>query len=240
VTNKTFIFDYDDTLAPNQQYYCYAQIRFAKYIIDKFNYRAPDVQSIINEEVEVDLKNVKTFGFSAKRFPNSFVETFKKICESRKFEYTEDDIDDVYSIGTEAFDIDAGLVENAESVLNFLAKKNDELLLYTKGDEGVQRFKIALNNMKRWFKEENIFIVNEKNCQDFKNIIGTRNKESVYKVGNSVRSDIKPAIEAGIKAIYIPCETWAYERDHKGFDLNDSSIITIDSIKDIIEIYDRL
>ena len=71
--NKTFIFDYDDTLAWNQHDYSYAQLEFLKWIIfEKLWPKAPDLQSIINMEVDIDNKNVETMGFSMERFPTSF------------------------------------------------------------------------------------------------------------------------------------------------------------------------
>jgi putative hydrolase of the HAD superfamily len=238
--NKTFIFDYDDTLAPNQHYYCYAQLKFVQYVLDKLRYKSPDVQSIINTEVEIDVEHVKKYGFAKERFPNSFVEALKKIFDSRKYPYGKKERDEEYDIGMTAFDIQSGLTTGAEDVLNFLTQEKDELILYTKGDKSIQQKKLDINHLKKWFSQDKTYIVSEKNSSDLENIVGDRNKDQTFKVGNSIRSDVNPALEAGIKVIYIPCETWAYERDHNGVDLSNPRLFKFENIGEIISNYPRL
>jgi len=237
---KTFIFDYDDTLAPNQHYYCYAQLNFIKYILDKFGYKSPDVQSVINLEVNIDIELLKTLGWSQTRFPSSLREAFRQICESRNYPCTEQELQEIYDIGKQAFDIKPGLVKGAEETLDFLLAKGDELVLCTKGDTEIQQKKIDLNNLRRWFAQENMHIVAGKNSTDLERIIGKKDKDKTFKIGNSIRSDVNPALEAGIKVIYIPCETWAYEREHNGIDKNNPRLFVFQDIKEIIKNYERL
>ena len=237
---KTFIFDLDDTLMPNQQYYCYAQINFLKYVLDKLGYKSPDVQSILNKEVEIDVAHVKKYGFALERFPQSFVETFKFVCQSRNYQYTDKELQEVFDIGMQAFQIQRGLIVGAEDVLEFLVAQQDELMLYTKGDTKIQQKKIDLNNLRIWFPEDKTYIVGEKNSTDLEKIIGHRDKTRIFKVGNSIRSDVNPALEAGIQVIYIPCETWAYEREHTGVDLTNPKLFVFQSIQEIISNYSQL
>ncbi|MBR9691911.1 hypothetical protein GOV06_03930 [Candidatus Woesearchaeota archaeon] len=237
---NTFIFDYDDTLAPNQCYYCDAKIEFQRYVRTKIGNKAPDVQAIINLHTEIDLELLKTMGLSRRRFPTSFSETFKQIAESRNYPYTEQELNEVYMLANAAFDINPGLEKGAEEVLDFLAAKGDELLLYTKGDKKIQQKKIDLNQLQKWFQPENIHIVDDKNSTDLEKIVGDRDKDRTYKVGNSIRSDINPALEAGIKVIYIPCETWAYEQQHNGIDASDPRIFVFNELTAIIKNYEGL
>lgn len=238
----TFIFDYDDTLAPNQSYYCDTTLDFIRYVRDKIGNKAPDVLAISSLLNEVDKENVKRKGFGMERFPEALVETFKKICKINyiNYHYTEKDIADIYSLGLKTFDIKPGLEEGAEDLLEFLTGKKDELVLYTKGDEMVQRKKIDLNKLYRWFSEERIYIVGEKSKTGLESIIGDKDKDKVFKVGNSIRSDVNPALAAGIKVIYIPCETWTYEREHNGVDESNPKLFIFSCLKDIIVNYERL
>ncbi len=241
--NKTFIFDYDDTLAWNQHDYSYAQLEFLRWMIfEKLWPNAPDVQYIINLEVKIDNENVETMGFSMERFPTSFQQTYKAICKEKNIDYDEEDLKKAYEIGMLAFDEKRweklGLVEGAKETLDYLVEKEDELILLTKGDLKIQKKKIKATDCKKWFGKE-IYIVPQKDAGVIDKIVGNRDKSKVWHVGNSIRSDVSPAFKAGIKMIYIPCETWAYEREHKGIP-KDSRLITFQKIIEIKDNYNSL
>ena len=218
--NKTFIFDYDDTLAPNLHDYSIAQLRFIEYLIHKLGSKAPDVQTIINLEVEIDKKLIPDMGFSMERFPTSFKETYRTICQTAGITPDERDLKTAYELGMQAFDEKRwkrqGLVKGAADTLDFLVSQNDELILLTKGDQRIQKKKIQATRCRKWFGKYNTYITPSKDTACILNIVGVRKKARVWLVGNSIRSDVEPALEAEINVIYIPCETWAWEREHKG------------------------
>ncbi|PIU02853.1 MAG: hypothetical protein COT55_01350 [Candidatus Diapherotrites archaeon CG09_land_8_20_14_0_10_32_12] len=245
--DKTFIFDYDDTLAWNQHDYSYAQIEFLNWIIfEKLWPNAPDLQSIINLEVEIDNKNVETMSFSMERFPTSFQQTYKSICEEKNINYNKEDLKEdlkkAYEIGMLAFDEKRwkklGLVDGAKETLDFLVEKEDELILLTKGDLKIQEKKIKATDCQKWFGKE-IYIVPQKDAGVIDKIVGNRNPSKVWHVGNSARSDVQHALKAGIKMIYIPCETWAYERKHEKVEEN-PRLITFQKIIEIKNNYNSL
>ncbi len=66
--DKTFIFDYDDTLAWNQYTYSWAQLDFAKFVMKSIGSRTPGPQEIINLGVSFELGLMKEMGFSPARF----------------------------------------------------------------------------------------------------------------------------------------------------------------------------
>lgn len=220
--NKTFIFDYDDTLAWNQHDYCYAQVEFLKWILDRLGHNSPDIQTVLNMEVEIDKQGVTKHGFQMERFPLSFQETYRTIRSQKCLKEDPEGEKTSYELGMLAFNEEGykrrGLAEGTEETLDFLKVQKDELIILTKGDERVQLMKLEANYLTGWFKE--IHIVAKKNAQVVADVVGNRNKDLVWHVGNSIRSDVEPALEAGIKMIYIPCETWAYERQHNGLPVN--------------------
>lgn len=232
--DKTFIFDYDDTLAWNQQDYSYAQLRFLDWILNKLGPKAPDLPAILNKYVDIDKSAVKKMGFSMERFPTSFRETYRTICNKNNIKVKQEDLDMAYSIGLLAFDENRwklqGLVLGAEETLEFLLQQGDELILLTKGDLIVQKKKLIATNCIHFFDEWRI--VPNKNKDILLEVVGDRDKSKVWHVGNSIRSDVIPAIEAGIRVLYIPCETWAWEKEHNG--VPESELIT--TYQRIIEI----
>lgn len=240
--NKTFIFDYDDTLAFNMIDYSFAKIKFLEWIVNKIGPRVPDIDEIVNIETTIDKAAVAKMGFSMQRFPTSLRETYRTICEQLKIQLHDKDLQTAYDIGMIAFDElsweKRGLVKGAEETLNYLGEQKDELILLTKGDVEVQNRKLSATNCRRWFGEQ-MYIVPKKNKEIVLDVVGDRDKTNVFHVGNGIRSDVEPALEAGIGAIYVPFETWAYEKEHKGVPEHPRLII-FDSIIEIKNQYEKI
>jgi putative hydrolase of the HAD superfamily len=239
---NTFILDYDDTLAFNQHYYSYAQAALIKLILDRLGPRAPNAQSIINREVDIDKGLVTTLGFRKERFPTSFRQVYAEIAKAMNVEDPVGE-NDAYDIGLGVFDKKkwrrTGLVPGAKETLNFLKEIGDELILFTAGNQEVQTQKIEATGVRVWFGE-NIYIVERKDEAAMRRVIGDRNKQRTWMVGNSMRSDILPALAAGIGALYIPQETWAYEAEHAGVPKDNPRLVTLREIADIKKWYDKL
>ena len=240
--NKTFIFDYDDTLAFNMIDYSFAKIKFLDWIVNKIGPRTPDLDEIVLLNSKIDKEAVPKLGFSIQRFPTSMMETYKTICEQLRLPVEAKDLQTAYDIGMIAFDASSwkkrGLVEGAEEVLNYLTEQKDELILVTKGDYEVQNRKLRATDCKKWFGDK-MHIVPKKNKEIVLEAVGNRDKSKVFHVGNGIKSDVEPALEAEIGAIYIPFETWAYEREHKGLPEH-PRLIVFDKIIEIKNQYDGI
>jgi len=236
--NKTFIFDLDDTLIRNTHYYSHAKLNLARFVLNRIGLRAPDCQSLINLQTSIDKEAVKEKGFSSDRFPNSCKKTYKKICETLGIEDSEG-VDIAYQIGCSVFNGDnwkkEGLLDGAEETLDFLVAQNDKLVLLTKGDVKIQRRKFEVLNLNKWFRDWHI--VERNKDEVLKTYLDCQ--PQLWHVGNSIRSDIEPSLKLGIKTIYLPCETWAYEMDHNGVP-EDSLLIQFDKILKIKEKYSIL
>ncbi len=238
--NWTWLFDLDDTLISNHHDYAYTQIALAEFLFEVIGYRAPDLQTIINLQADIDVKNVKSMGFRMERFPTSCQQTYEEVCRTLNIPLNGEHQRTAYNIGLQVFDErywkKKEMLEGAEDTLEFLAEQGDELLLLTKGDQTVQEKKVVFYQLKRFFETENIHIVPQKNKEVIEKVISDRDKSRVYSVGNSIRSDVEPSLAAGVKVIYIPCETWQWEREHKGMP-EDPNLIKMEKISDIKDNY---
>jgi putative hydrolase of the HAD superfamily len=87
------------------------------------------------------------------------------------------------------------------------------LVLATKGDAVAQDIKINRLGLHSFFKR--IYILPQKTELEYSQIIGDQRtpRDNVWVVGNSVRSDINPALRLGLRAILIPRGSWLYEED---------------------------
>ncbi len=209
-----------------------------KSLLQRFD-NPPLLKKIIEKQEELDIQQVKelvTKGenpFGIDRFPETFVRTLDYFCNVYNLSYSVHEEDLVRSFGYETFYVQKDFMPGAEEVLNFLKKRGDELILLTKGDYNWQNKKIEVHSLKDWFKE--IHIVDEKNAKILETIIGLKDKSSIYKVGNSLKSDIIPALEIGINGIYVPFETWGYEIPEE---IIEKKFFTFKNLFDLIENYD--
>jgi putative hydrolase of the HAD superfamily len=252
---KLFIIDYDDTLAPNLHDYSESILKFVNYCINTFEHRAPDIPTIINTYDKIDKKNVtaidpKTnfpFNFTARRFPTSLIDSFEYLAKSilingLPFAVSDKHRDDLWNIGNFAFNYERyekqGFLPGVESALDFLVSKGDDLKLVSKGDPWVQERKFSATNMKKWFGD-NLNIVPIKTPDVLLELSKSYDLSNVYHIGNSMKSDVIPAINAGIGMIYVPLETWSYEKDHESIPVY-NKLITINSLEEIKNIYPNL
>src|SRR5262249_45937897 len=126
------------------------------------------------------------------------------------------------------------LVAGARETLTCLRARGARLALLTKGDPQLQWRRIESSGLRDLFHV--VQIVPEKSPITIRNVVASLgvNPESAWMVGNSIRSDMLPAIAAGIRAIWINAHVWEYERAHDH--LVDERVITISRLIDILDL----
>ena len=242
---KVFIFDLDDTLYWNVHDYCYPILKFQKFILDILGHKAPHISTLMELEHQIDQERVKQFGYSKERFPGTLVEVYRTICSRKNMPFDKKIADEIWQIGMEAFDVNRykknGLVKGAEETLDFLKERKDGLILLTRGDRNIQQLKINVLGLPKWFSR--VLIVPAKNKTTFKEIKSTFNPgRKIYSVGNSFRSDIRPALEVDLLGIYIPCETWEFSEEPEQVleDVCRKKLFIFQEIKEIKNRYEEL
>lgn len=252
---KIFISDLDDTLYLGGHHdYGYAILRFIKLMLDELGHKAPHVthlhklfDQIDKERVyQINPKTNKPFLYSMDRFPGSMVECYERICLRAGLLPNQYLIKKIERIGYSTFNRKnykkKGLAEGAVEVLNFLHQKGCPLILLTRGDERVQSLKIEELGLRKWFKYVSI-IESAKTKEIFLSLLclfDPKKSDKIYSVGNCFKSDIEPALEAGLRAIYIPWETWETEgegEEEKAIKKLDRNRVKV--FKEIIEIKNR-
>ena len=79
--DKTWIMDLDDTLVHCQLYYNISIVSLMSFIVEKFRYAAPQIESVMDLRRKIDEKNLQEYGFSMKRFPTSLTMTLKQVSQ---------------------------------------------------------------------------------------------------------------------------------------------------------------
>lgn len=205
---KAIIFDGDDTLWENQVFYDEAKDQFYK-LMDSQGF---DRTSVKEKLSEIDRANVAKLGLSRKRFPTSMRETYVHFC-TQEHRNSDPNIEAlVFAIGAAVFQRKPRPVDDVEKVLALL-KKIYDLYLYSAGDREIQAEKLQSVGLAKHF--QGIHFVERKNSAELQRILDEHNLdiETTWMAGNSVRSDINPALQLGLPCIWVHTHSWDYDQD---------------------------
>ena len=209
---RAVVFDGDDTLWKTEHLYDDARSLARRVIVDA------GIDGAEWEELErqIDVQNVAIFGFGLERFPTSCVQAYEEICR-RHFSQIDLSISHkVREAALSAFDPNPPLIDGALEALIALKNCDFRLALLSKGIPELQLRRIRSNGLENRF--DVIKIVDEKTPEVISDLLKTlgASPESSWMVGNSLRSDILPALSTGMHVIWIRAHTWEYERafDH--------------------------
>jgi len=201
----TVIFDGDDTLWQTMPLYNSAKAEFRR-LMSKQSF---DPVYALNEFEKIDIRNVDRLGFSQKRLPTSLVETYRLLCRETGRVPLKHVETRLCQIADSVFSKRATLIRGAADTLQALS--DFRLILLTKGERSIQQRRVEESGLKNFFTAVHIVPIKQE-AEFEKLIIEERiNKLMSWSVGDSLRSDVKPALAAGLSAIWIPTPTWSYE-----------------------------
>jgi len=145
---------------------------------------------------------------------------------------------ELFSIGDTVFSYLRKLYPEARELLKELRHSGYRLVLLTSGDKEVQETKVKSMHLDALF--DTICIVDKKNVETYKSVIKILllDPKNTFMVGNSTKSDVLPALEAGLSVIHIPKETWAYEKAEgttEGFEHKYHPVKSLLEVKQIVE-----
>ncbi|MEB3101063.1 HAD family hydrolase [Ferviditalea candida] len=212
MNTQTILFDLDDTLIHCNKYFISVIERFARLMAEWFKGYPFTAEDFKRKQSELDLAGVHVHGFVKDRFPQSLVETYAYFSEltGRKKRAEEENF--LFRLGLSVYEQEYEPYPFMSETLDHLKNQGHELCLYTGGDQAVQTFKVRQMNLESYF-EDRIFISPHKTTDVLEGVLKTMDLERslTWMIGNSARTDIIPALEAGINAIHIPAsKEWEY------------------------------
>jgi putative hydrolase of the HAD superfamily len=200
------IFDADDTLWENNVYFERAFDEFAEFL-GHSTLTPAGVRSVLDE---IELVNREIHGYGALNFGRNLRQCYQRLAER---EPSADDLARVMSFAERILEQPLELIEGVWETIEYLAPRH-ELILFTKGHPEEQTYKIEVSGLAPHFRHT--AIVKEKDAGSFRALVGELGlaPERTWMVGNSSRSDINPALEIGLGAVYIPhARTWSLETE---------------------------
>lgn len=200
----TIAFDADDTLWHTERIFISTKEKYAALLADYHDY------AYIERHLDAtETKNIQHFGYGVKGFTLSMIETACELTEGR---VTGDKIKQIIGFAKEMIAAPIDVLEGVRETVEELAK-NFRLMVVTKGDLLDQETKLARSGLGDFF--DAFEIVPRKDAKIYKYVMRRHaiKPEEFVMVGNSLKSDILPVLEAGAHAVFVPYETeWFHER----------------------------
>lgn len=209
---QTIIFDMDDTLIHCNRYFIEAIDAFAEMLLDWFQDDPVTAEEIKDKQQEIDLSYVEKEGFVATHFPQSFIDTYRYFAARFRRPFAEERIRELMRLGMSVYEKEIESYPHMNETLHRLKQEGHHLCLYTGGDTLIQQKKIERIGLERFF-EDRIYIEQHKNSETLARILERErfDRKNTWMIGNSVRTDIVPALVNGIHAIHIPAEKeWSF------------------------------
>ena len=195
--------DADDTLWHNETLFRLTHERFNTLL-------APwaDAATVEDALAAVERRNLGTYGYGAKGFTLSMLETALQLSDAQAPGTV---LAEILAAGRDLMRHPMEPLPGVTEALERLAEIAP-LVLITKGDMFHQESKLAASGLGRFFS--GVEIVSEKSADTYRRAFarhGVRPEDALM-AGNSVRSDVLPALEAGCFAVLIPYPlVWAHE-----------------------------
>ena len=203
----TIGFDADDTLWHNETFFRLTQERFAALLA---NHSDPD--HLHDRLLAAERRNLGHYGFGVKGFTLSMIETAIEVSAGQ---VPASVIGEILAAGREMLEHPVHLLPHARATVTALAAEY-RVVLITKGDLMDQERKLAQSGLGDLF--DGVEIVSDKTPEIYRAAFarhGTGADQGVM-VGNSLKSDVVPAIAAGSWGIYVPHElTWVLEHEEE-------------------------
>ena len=227
---QTLMIDADDTLWENNIYFERAIASFISFLNHR-HFTAAQVRHTLNE---VEHEHIGKLGYGLHSFTAALVATFERLSLEPLTPALHETI---HGIARVIAGQPIELLKHVSPTLSELRSRH-RLLLVTKGSVAEQTGKVERSGLKPFF--EAVEVVTEKNPESYHAIVEKFALEpgTTWMVGNSPKSDINPAIAAGLNAVFIPhAETWILERAELCTPPEPQRLLTLESFQSLSELF---
>jgi len=223
---QTLLIDANDTLWENNIYFERAIAKFISFLNHR-EYSAERVRLILND---VERESIVKHGYGLHSFAHSLVETFEKLSVDPVTPELHERIRSfAHQIADHPIEILAGVPETLE----YLGQRH-HLIMMTKGNLTEQSGKVERSGLKEYFSA--VEVVAEKDEATYRSAIAkyALRADTTWMVGNSPKSDINPALAAGLHVVFIPHgSTWILEHEEVATAPASQRLLVVDRFGDL-------
>jgi len=201
---QTLLIDADDTLWENNVYFERAIASFISFL-NHHEYSPAEVRQTLNA---VERETILAHGYGLKSFTRSLVDCYERLSPAPVTDENRERVRSfAHAISTQEIEL---LPQVAETVADLATRHR--LILMTKGNEAEQADKLARSGLAAHFSA--VEIVAEKDPATYSRVIARHEltPHTSWMIGNSPKSDINPALAAGLHAVFLfHKDTWILE-----------------------------
>ncbi len=204
--DQTLLIDADDTLWENNIYFERAIASFISFL----DHKAHTPEQIREHLNSCERATIATHGYGLKSFRRSLVDCFEHLTQSP---ITPERHARIVSFTDAISSSEIELLPNVHETLDELSQRH-RLIMVTKGNRDEQTDKLERSGLRPFFKAIEVLV--EKNAPAYRNVMEAHQCDpaSTWMIGNSPKSDINPALVAGLNAVFIPHDsTWILEHE---------------------------
>ena len=225
---QTLLIDADDTLWENNIYFECAIANFISFL-NHHEFSPEQVREVLND---VERECIITHGYGLHSFAHALVQTFERLAVEPLTPALHETISGfAHTIAEHPVEILAGVPET----LQYLGERH-HLILLTKGAMAEQSGKVERSGLKEYFSA--VEIVAEKDVSTYESIISKYGlvPDISWMIGNSPKSDINPALYAGLNAVFVPHgDTWVLEHEELATAQPPSRLIVVEKFAGLRE-----
>jgi putative hydrolase of the HAD superfamily len=223
---QTLLIDADDTLWENNIYFERAIANFISFLNHR-EYSPEQVREVLND---VERECIRRHGYGLHSFAHALVDTFERLAVEPLTPALHETISGIaHAIAEHPVEIISGVPET----LDYLAGRH-HLILMTKGNPTEQMGKVERSGLKAYFAA--VEIVGEKDAPTYGQIIDKYALPVPFSwmVGNSPKSDVNPALAAGLNAVFVPHDmTWVLEHEEIAAPREQRSLLVVERFTDL-------
>ena len=223
---QTLLIDADDTLWENNIYFERAIANFITFL-DHREHTPEMVRLVLND---VERESIVKHGYGLHSFAHSLVETFEKLSVEP---ITPALHERIHSFAHQIADHPIEILPGVPETLQHLSERH-HLILMTKGNPAEQSGKVERSGLKEYFAA--VEIVAEKDESTYRSVLAkyALPADTTWMVGNSPKSDINPALSAGLHAVFIPHgSTWILEHEEIATAPAPQRLLVVDRFRDL-------
>jgi len=228
--SQTLLIDADDTLWENNIYFERAIAAFIGYL-NHHQYTPTQVRQALNA---VERETILAHGYGLTSFTRSLVTCFHRLSSAP---VTEEKVQRILTFARSIEEQEIQLLPGVAETLAQLAARH-RLILMTKGDQAEQASKLARSGLAPHFSA--VEIVAEKDPPTYGEVIHRHEltPHTSWMIGNSIKSDINPALAAGLHAAFLfHKDTWVLEHADLDPAPQGQHLLELDSFQKLAEIF---
>lgn len=224
MSRQFLIVDADDTLWENNVFFERAFDEFVAFL-DHSSLSPREVRDVLDA---IEVTNARIHGYGTLNFGRNLKQTYEQLAER---EISAADMHTVMGFAERILDCPMVVIDGVAATLDYLAARHD-LTLFTKGHAEEQKLKIDRSGLVPYFAHT--AIVKEKDAAAYRQLVAERAMDPArtWMIGNSPKSDVNAALEAGLNAVFVPhAHTWVLE--HQQIREGPGKLLVLDKFEDL-------